>query len=96
MTNWLHHLWFTYGWPSDLGNGPEAIQQTVIYALIAVIVWPPARRAVHRFADRKLDSVKAHVAAEHARAHEADLELHRKLDHIIRHSPHIPDLPEKD
>ena len=73
MGHWLHHLWFTWVYPSLKGNGPEAAIQTVVYAGIAVLVWPPARRWF--------------------RAEQA--ELHRKLDHVIRHSKDIPDLPPK-
>lgn len=101
---WLSDFWFGYAWPSDKGNGPEAIQQTVVYAAVAVLVWPRARRAAHRFVDRKADAIKAHMSSEvtiihNARAR-ADADLHAKLDethravmHVIAHHPDIPDLP---
>ena len=76
--NWLHHLWFSYAWPSDLGNGPEAVQQMILTAVIAVLLWPPTRKRIRLYLTRK------------------DSELHRKLDHIIKHHPDIPDLPPKD
>lgn len=101
--HWIGHLWSAYFWPSDEGNGPEAIQQTVVYAAIAVLVWPPARKAIHLFVDRKADSIKAHMSNEVTIVHNAraraDADLHAKLDethrmmrHIIEHSD-IPDLP---
>lgn len=86
---WLHALWFGYFWPSDKGNGPEALTQTVIYATIAVLLVPPVRKAIERFAKRHAESIKAHVSAEHAAVHE-------KLDHIIRYHPDIPDFVPPD
>ena len=88
MGSWLHHLWFAWFWPSDLGNGPEAIQEAVVVAVATAIVWPPLRKRIHRFADRKLAETEA------AARRERD-ELHRKLDHIIHHHPDIPDLPSR-
>jgi len=42
--NWLYTLWFGYVWPSLKGNGPEALVQTVVYAAIALAVYPPLRK----------------------------------------------------
>ena len=84
--DWISNLWFNYAWSSDKGNGPEAIQQTIIYAAIAVVLIPPIRKAIERFAKRHVDSIKAHAAAEHDA-------LHEKLDHIIHHSGDIPNKP---
>ena len=69
----LHYLW-----SSDLGNGPEAIQEAVIVAILTAIIVPVVRTWVKR---------------ELAKAHD---ELHRKLDHIIRHHPAIPEYKEND
>jgi hypothetical protein len=86
MFGWLYHLWYGYLIPSLYGNGPEAIAQTIVYGLIAIAVIPPARH----FVERHVDSIKAHVSAEHDAMHE-------HLDHIIRHSPDIPDfVPTKE
>jgi hypothetical protein len=82
-------MWFGYFWPSLQGNGPEALVQTVVYGAVAVVVWPPARKAIERFAKRHADDLKAHVEAEQGK-------LHAKLDHIISESPDIPPFnPEK-
>lgn len=82
--SWLHNLWFNYAWSSDKGNGPEALQQTVIYGLIAVVLIPPIRHAMERFAKRHVESIKSHVEHENAK-------VHAKLDHVIKHSKDIPD-----
>ncbi len=42
--SWLYTLWYAYAWPSLKGNGPEALVQTVVYAAIAMAVYPPLRR----------------------------------------------------
>jgi hypothetical protein len=88
--HWLSNLWFGYAWPSDKGNGPEALMQTIIYAAIAVVLVP----AVRRF-------VKAQFARVHDKLSNGEAELHAKLDrsialgeHIIKHHPDIPPLPK--
>ena len=73
---------------SARGRGPEALQQTVLYATIAVLLVPPIRHAMERFAKRHVESLKAHVEAEN-RA------IHAKMDHIIKHHPDIPNELEK-
>lgn len=78
--NWLYTLWFGYVWPSDKGNGPEAIQQTLVYAAIAVIIIPPVRAII----SRHLDSIHAKLDKSH--------ELMR---HIIKYHPDIPNMEEE-
>jgi hypothetical protein len=82
--NWLTSLWDNTFWPSLNGNGPEALAQTLVYGLIAIALIPPIRRAIERFTKRHVDSIKAHVTAEHKLVHD-------KLDHVIKHSKDIPD-----
>jgi uncharacterized membrane protein len=77
----LNSIWINYFWSSDKGNGPEAIQQTVLYAAVAAILIP----AVHRFVKRELE--KIHNKLDSA---------HMKMDHIIFHSKDIPELPSKN
>jgi hypothetical protein len=73
--HWLHVLWFHYAWPSDLGNGPEAIQQIILGAILAVVFVPP----VHRWAKREIAQV--HGKLDHA---------HALMEHLIYHTPDIP------
>jgi mono/diheme cytochrome c family protein len=40
----VHWTWFHYFVPSLWGNGPEAIAQTVVYGVAAVLFVPPIRR----------------------------------------------------
>ena len=95
---WLYHQWFGYEWPSDKGNGPEAITELIVLGIITAIVIPPIRRwflsKFHHMHER-LEEVHATVIAHHDEAQEARAELHRKLDHVIKHSKDIPDLPPK-
>jgi hypothetical protein len=76
--NWLYTLWYGYVWPSLKGNGPEAVVQTVVYGAIAMVLIPPVRK----WWEAKFSEV-------HSKLDEA----HAKLDHVIRHSPDIPDFP---
>ena len=73
--HWLDTQWFGYWWPSDKGNGPEAIQQIVLGAVVVAIFVPPIRAWFRR-----------HVKALHEKL---DL-AHQKMDHIILHHPDIP------
>ena len=77
--NWLYTLWYGYVWPSLKGNGPEAVVQTVVYGVLAIILIPPVRR----FAKAEFEKVHARLDAAHS-----------KLDLVIRHSPDIPPMPE--
>jgi hypothetical protein len=74
-----HTLWFHYLWGSLMGNGPEALAQTVVYGLIALAIIPPARRAIERFAKR-------HAAELHAKL-DHSIALSK---HIIDNHPSIP------
>jgi hypothetical protein len=83
--HWLPSLWWGYGWPSDKGNGPEALQQTIAYALIAAVFVPPVRHfialefhKVHLKVDAVHQTVKDHVEERKA----ADEELHAHLHHL--------------
>jgi len=91
-------------WPFDASRvGPNLVASVVQYALLAilfVLLYPPARRAVERFALRHAKDIKDHVSAEHKRLHDklAHHEVMAKhnadlLNHIIKHSPDIPDFP---
>ena len=68
------------------------------FGLIAgALLWPPTRRRLHRFADRKLAPIHANL--ENARADReaihAKLDLHEQLQrHIIAEHPDIRDVDE--
>ena len=76
--HWLWSLWFNYTYPSLKGNGPEAICQTLVYGVLAVILIPPVRRFV------RAEFAKVHTKIDHS---------HELLQHVIKHSPDIPDFP---
>jgi hypothetical protein len=79
--HWFSNLWYNYFWSSDKGNGPEAIQQTVLYAALAVTFVPVVR---HWF--------EGHMKA----LHEKFTEHERMLKHIIENHPDIPPLPPRE
>lgn len=73
-------------WPAGGSGGiPGDVVGSLVWAVIAGIVlamvWPPLRHRIESFVHRI-------VGGHHA-------ELHRKLDHIIRHHPTIPSLEEE-
>jgi uncharacterized membrane protein len=83
--HWLGNLWFNYAWSSDKGNGPEAIQQTIVYALLAVLIIPPVRKwflakfhRIHQKIDQGHAEIKEHL--------ERNAALSR---HIIKHHPDV-------
>jgi ABC-type Fe3+ transport system permease subunit len=69
--SWLSNLWFNYAWASDKGNGPEAIQQTVVYAAIAAILIPAVRRFL------KFEFERLHTKIEKGQD-----EMHDHLHHL--------------
>lgn len=81
MTHFLHHLWFTYGWPSDRGNGPEAIQELAVGALLGAVLWPPLRRRIHRAMAH--NTAELHRKLDHIIHHHPDI-------------PDLPELPPKE
>jgi len=78
--HWLSYQWFNYWWPSDKGNGPEAIQQTLVYAATAALFVP----IIHRWITKHLDALHAKLDKSH--------ELMR---HIIKYHPDIPEIEEQ-
>jgi hypothetical protein len=78
-------------WPLDRSPvGPNlvaAVVQWAIIAVVAVVLYPPWRRAAHKFIDRKLAPIHEHFRLSHAKA-DRNAEL---LGHIIRHHPDIPE-----
>jgi hypothetical protein len=61
LGHWFYTLWFGYGWPSDRGNGPEALQQTIVYAAIAAIFVPIVRHFFLRELKKAHDEVHEHL-----------------------------------
>lgn len=71
--HWADNLWFNYSWPSDKGNGPEALQQTVVYALAAAVFIPVVRHFIAK-----------EFAKVHHSIHIHGTELTAHLHHITR------------
>ena len=60
----LYVLWFAYAWPSDKGNGPEAIQQIALGVIFAAIFVPLVRKWIKReyqHIHAKLDHIIQHA-----------------------------------
>ena len=76
---WTVHTyrwWGPIGWVcrETPGNLAAGFIQTAIAACVAVLIWPPARKAIHRFIDRKL-------APLHAKADKAAVEAEKMAAH---------------
>jgi hypothetical protein len=63
----LYVLWYGYFWPSLKGNGPEAIVQTIVYAVIAYLFIPPFRRWMHE------ENVTLHAKLDHIIHHHPEI-----------------------
>lgn len=90
-------------WPLDASRIAPNILATLIQIAavtpVAVLLWPPTRRRIHRFIEKhtapihaKIDAVKK-LHEQHHTDHLAALaETQKRLDHIIKHHPDIPPL----
>jgi ABC-type Fe3+ transport system permease subunit len=58
--HWASNLWFNYGWSSDKGNGPEAIQQTILYAVVAAVFIPVVRHFIAKEFAKVHQSIHIH------------------------------------
>jgi hypothetical protein len=90
--SWLPSLWFGYAWPSDKGNGPEALQQTILYAAIALLLIPAVRHFLAREFGKvhaKIDAVHATVKEHHEQATEERAAQRALSHHIILNTPGI-------
>jgi len=77
-----HEFISTMAWEPVKTNIGAGVWWAVIVTIVTSIVYPPLRRAIEAFVER-------HV-------HAGSQELHKKLDHIIKHHPEIPEIPEED
>ena len=87
---WNHGLgtiWFNYFWSSDKGNGPEAIQQTVVYAAIGIYFIPKVRAWVNNHVKSLHDKMDAHHAEHIQLANDHHAEHMAKLD--TQHAEHL-------
>jgi hypothetical protein len=89
--NWAYNVWYGYTVPSLYGNGPEALVQTIVYGLIALIFVPPIRK----WFGREYQKIHAKIDKGHAELHEK-LDHNRALaEHLIHHLPDVPDFKPK-
>ena len=76
-------------WPLDRSIvGPNLVASVVQYALVVIAVallYPPARRAIERFATKHVDELKAHVSAEHKKIHDRLDRSHQRQDALFAH-----------
>jgi hypothetical protein len=85
--HWLNTQWFAYWWPSDKGNGPEAITELVFIGVIGSFLIPRVRR----FFKRHFEEAKA-LAERHHEEHLTLIAEHhkqamRKAD--LQHAEHM-------
>jgi hypothetical protein len=76
-------------WPPDSSRvGPNlvaAVVQAMIVTVVLALLYPPFRRAIHRFFDHKLDGIHSKLDA----LHQSHKDLHGKLDGLhARHDQH--------
>ena len=106
---WQHRV-VTDVWPLDNSTvGPNllaALIQGAVVLIVVVLIWPPTRRRLHLFMDRKIDTVQSSLVKLHREAKEHSDLLHQestvnratleaKLDHVIKYHPDIPEFGEQ-
>lgn len=97
-------------WPPDRSFvGPNllaSIIQSAVVLFVAALIWPPTRKRIHDFVEKKLKPIHDAVKEQHGRAEKHREEIHaessaqrlsieQKLDHIIKHHPDIPTFKRK-
>ena len=105
-----HHRVVADVWPLDNSTvGPNllaALIQGALVLIVAVLIWPPTRRRLHLFMDRKIDTVQGSIVKFHRETREHSDLLHQestvnratleaKLDHVIKYHPDIPEFGEQ-
>lgn len=87
-------------WPPDKATvAPNILASVIQYALLALaalFVYPPWRRAVTGYIGRHVKSIHDKLDEHHAARTDQHDEVLRHLQHIIKHSRSIPDLPTKE
>lgn len=75
-------------WPLDASRVAPNILASVIQAAVlfpvAVLIWPPTRRRIHRFMDSKLKALEAHQAEHNTWVHQT---LHRMHVEVTGEAP---------
>lgn len=93
-------------WPLDASRVAPNILATVVQVVVAtpvaVLLWPPTRRRIHRFVTRHTAPLHEQFERLHEqreRHHKATLAAHREtqrhLKHIIENHPDIPPMTRR-
>lgn len=76
-------------WPPDRSFvGPNllaAAVQALIVGLVVVLIWPPTRRRLHRFMDRKLEAVHTKLDDHITAVREHQQRQHEHNEWVARH-----------
>lgn len=94
----LNYIWINYFWASLKGNGPEAVVQTIVYALIAYTFIPPFRRFINGHFKATKELAQAHHDERMSQAeshHSAAIALAR-AHHKARMGGDKPVAPHRD
>jgi hypothetical protein len=93
----ISYIWLQYFWGSLKGNGPEAIVQTVVYGLIALVFVPPIRHWAERHVKAihdKLDHHHEQLLQQAEEHHESQVSLMK--EHHAAHLAAISGKPKRD
>ena len=94
------HPFSAYTWPGPFGwfarecpgNIVAGFAQGAIAAVVAMLLWPPTRHAIHRFVDEKLKPVHEHFARQSE--HNKWMAEHLARVHLAATGKHAADHPE--
>jgi hypothetical protein len=88
--HWASDLWFNYSWSSDKGNGPEAIQQTIVYAAAAALLVPLVRKFIAREFAKVHHSIHIHGTEITAHLHHVTEKMGLpRFEHSDAYKAHI-------
>lgn len=85
---WRHRVAADF-WPPDASRiGPNLIAsliQAAVVLVLVVLLWPPARRAIHRYIVSHTAALHDHLDVLHAQRERHHAEQMKKLDAIHSH-----------
>jgi hypothetical protein len=83
-----HFFAFAFNPVNWITNGSEQVIAIAIGFVLASLLWPPLRRRIHAFADRKLAPLHDHLTAirkSHADLAQSHKNLNARLDALHAH-----------
>lgn len=101
---WVYFIAFHWSrfladfWPLDASriapNVVASIVQWTVIIVFAALLWPPTRKALHRYITGHVADLKSHITSENAKIHDRIDHTHARIDAIHEHLGITPKGPE--